>query len=122
MRQQTENEFMADVREACTFHKVLVYHTHRSDRSDPGYPDLTIVGAKGVLFRELKTATGKVSEDQVEWIDRLTRCGADADVWRPADMQRIHRELRALGQLPDFIPQAHRRKNGRPNARSAASF
>lgn len=63
-----------------------------------GYPDLTIVGPSGVMFRELKSATGVLSPDQRFWLYALSEAGADAGVWRPADLKsgRIERELRAL--------------------------
>lgn len=63
-----------------------------------GYPDLTIVGSGGVLFRELKSATGALSREQKEWLHALRSAGADFEVWRPADLRsgRIERELRAL--------------------------
>ena len=63
-----------------------------------GYPDLTIVGPGGVMVRELKSATGKLSSDQQVWLRVLRSAGADAEVWGPADLRagRIERELRAL--------------------------
>lgn len=63
-----------------------------------GYPDLTIVGPGGVLFRELKSDTGPVAPEQRKWLARLDEAGADIGVWRPADLRsgRIERELRAL--------------------------
>lgn len=63
-----------------------------------GYPDMTIVGPGGVLFRELKSATGTLSPEQKVWIDRLALAGADIGVWRPQDLAsgRIKEELRAL--------------------------
>lgn len=65
----------------------IVYHTHDSRRSQPGYPDLHLVHPKrGVsLFRELKSQKGKLRADQVIWLDGLTATGADAAVWRPID-------------------------------------
>lgn len=63
-----------------------------------GYPDLTIVGPGGVLFRELKSATGRPSPEQRMWAAKLESAGANFAVWRPADLRsgRIERELRAL--------------------------
>lgn len=63
-----------------------------------GYPDVTIVGAGGVLFRELKAAKGYLKPEQKKWLSALEEAGADAGVWKPADLQsgRIEAELRAL--------------------------
>lgn len=94
-----EAEFQSQVRALCRFYGLTVYHTHNSQRSDPGFPDLVIVGGKGVLFRELKRETGRVTAMQKHWIDILQMAGQDADVWRPSDMQRITKELRALGRV-----------------------
>lgn len=63
-----------------------------------GFPDLVIVGPGGVLYRELKSATGTFSEEQDMWLAVLKRAGQNAEGWRPADLRsgRIERELRAL--------------------------
>jgi hypothetical protein len=72
-----------------------------------GYPDLTVVGPGGVLFRELKSEVGRLSTDQRYWLADLKAAGADAGVWRPQDLRfgRIERELRALrGQVASARP------------------
>jgi hypothetical protein len=80
---------------------LLAYHTHDSRRSHSGYPDWTICGPWGVMFRELKRQNGIVTLAQRQWIDMLDMSGADADVWRPEDLLsgRIARELAALAGL-----------------------
>lgn len=62
-----------------------------------GWPDWTIVGPGGILFRELKSETGKPSPEQVVWLEKLRAAGGDADVWRPADWRsgRVQDELLA---------------------------
>jgi hypothetical protein len=78
----------------------LVYHTHDSRRSEAGFPDLVMVRAadKRVIYRELKTETGKLTRAQKAWIDTLQAAGADADVWRPRDLHgRIPAELARAG-------------------------
>jgi len=84
-----EREFQAVVVEVAQLHGFeLAYHTHDSRRSAPGFPDLVLVSSRHgrVLFRELKTDTGRVSKDQVKWLTGLVAGGADAGVWRPADL------------------------------------
>jgi hypothetical protein len=63
-----------------------------------GYPDVTLVGPGGVLFRELKADRKYPAPEQRRWLTALDEAGADAGVWRPADLQsgRIEAELRAV--------------------------
>ena len=76
------------------------YHTFDSRRSPGGFPDMTIVGQR-VIYRELKTAKGRLTAAQWRWFDALVLAGADADVWRPEALLsgRIARELAALAGL-----------------------
>ena len=80
---------------------LLWYHTHDSRHSPSGFPDLVIVG-HGVIYRELKTARGKVTDAQAEWLHALVMAEQDACVWRPADLISglIGRRLAALAGLP----------------------
>ena len=80
---------------------LLWYHTHDSRRSPRGFPDLVAVGPQGVLFRELKTAKGKVSPAQEAWLEAMLAGGVDAGIWRPSDLLNgtIARELAALAGL-----------------------
>lgn len=75
-----------------------IYHTHDSRRSQPGFPDLVLVNphTKRVLFRELKSARGRISPAQKQWADALIQAGADFDFWYPADWasEKIHNQLR----------------------------
>jgi hypothetical protein len=65
-----------------------------------GYPDLTIAGPGGVMWRELKTDRGVLRPEQKVWIARLVESSADAAVWKPRDLQsgRIAGELQALAR------------------------
>ena len=48
-----------------------------------GFPDLVLV--KGcVLYVELKTELGKLTDVQSTWMARLNHAGADTYVWRPS--------------------------------------
>jgi hypothetical protein len=94
----TERQLLGVVRDACRWSALLCYHTFDSRRSERGYPDLTIAGPRGVIFRELKSSTGRLSPDQRRWLDRLTEAGADAGVWRPdAWPDRVLTELAGIG-------------------------
>lgn len=60
---------------------------------DPGYPDLTLVHPRrGVIFAELKTATGRPTREQLRWLEALaygSRVGTHVALWRPDDLQAI---------------------------------
>lgn len=63
----------------------LVYHTYNSRRSQPGYPDLTMVRRSRVVFIELKTQSGKRTADQDRWGETLSLSDAEYYLWRPLD-------------------------------------
>lgn len=88
LRDVTEKEWMDQLVQLAQLNGYLVYHTYRSDRSQPGYPDLTLVRANppDVLWVECKRQTGRVSPAQTQWIETLIAAGADAYIWRPSDI------------------------------------
>lgn len=90
------------VKDLCVALHLERYHTHDSRRSEPGYPDLTIVGPGGVMFRELKTQTGRVRPDQTRWLAALVAAGANARIWRPSDWMQgvITAELKVITRKP----------------------
>jgi hypothetical protein len=94
----TETQLLAAVRDLCQLRGCMTYHTHRSDRSEPGFPDLVILTRTSVLYRELKTTKGRLTTAQAAWLDRLTSLGADAGVWQPEHLHAgvIDAELRAI--------------------------
>jgi len=70
------------------------YHTHDSRRSERGFPDLVLV-RQVVLYRELKTMTGRLSLDQRRWRDALQGANEDWDLWRPSDWPAILQRARS---------------------------
>lgn len=78
-----EAEFQSTVMTAARELGLLAYHPYRSEKSTPGFPDTTIIGHRGVLFRELKMEEGQLSPDQRYWLDALTEAGQNAAIWRP---------------------------------------
>ena len=75
------------------------YHTYDSRRSAKGYPDLTMVrhqpfGGGGVIWMELKSEKGRVTQDQREWVEELRRAHQRAYVLRPSDWSFIEELLR----------------------------
>lgn len=65
----------------------LIVNYHQADRLSPvpGWPDLEIVGPLGIIYRELKTMTGRLSDDQRNVGALIRRGGGDWNVWRPVD-------------------------------------
>jgi hypothetical protein len=75
-------------------------HNSRGDWRTPvaadgrGFPDLVLVGRGQVIFAELKTERGRLTDDQTIWIGALGRAGANVHLWRPSDIDTIHHTLR----------------------------
>jgi hypothetical protein len=91
----TEQQLQGAVIDMCRLYGIAWYHPYFSRRSVPGWPDLAICGTRGFITRELKTATGKITEAQQRWGWMLRQAGVSWAVWRPDDLRsgRIQREL-----------------------------
>lgn len=82
----TEAELLTNVRSAAGQLGWLVYHTHRSDRSEPGFPDLVLVRRSRAVFVELKNAKRKPTAQQRVWLKALAGVDAvEVYLWRPVD-------------------------------------
>lgn len=82
-----------------------VYHTLRSKGSQPGYPDWTLARDR-VIFLELKTETGKVSDAQAGWLTAINAAGVEAYVVRPRHYDEIVCVLRARGDIHTWNMEA----------------
>lgn len=62
-----------------------------------GFPDLLLLGPRGLLFAEIKTG-GALEPAQRAWRDRLTSAGAQWRLWQPADFLtgKIRAELERI--------------------------
>jgi hypothetical protein len=98
--EQTEKQFQEAVIDFARALGWLVYHTFDSRRSAAGFPDLVLVRREQLIFAELKTERGRVSEPQQEWIqsllliERATARTVSVAVWRPSDWSLIEEILR----------------------------
>ncbi len=81
----TEAELEEQIRDACTKLGILRFHVRFSMGTTAGLPDDILIGPRGILWRECKTARGKVTAAQQEAGNALTAAGQDWAVWRPAD-------------------------------------
>lgn len=74
-----EAQFIDDVRQVAKARRWMPYHTHRSDRSDVGFPDLVLARKGRVVFAELKAVTGSWRDGQREFLAELA--GDTPDDW-----------------------------------------
>jgi hypothetical protein len=59
-----------------------------------GFPDLVMVKGKRVIYAELKSMTGKLSQEQKEWLDLLvTDKKREVYCWRPNELEQIQEIL-----------------------------
>ena len=61
----------------------------------PGMPDLILIGQRGqgIMWAELKTDTGKLTQIQEARITQLLKNGEEVHVWRPRDIDKISERL-----------------------------
>lgn len=97
----TEQELMAEIRSAVYERGLIAYHTRDSRGSwSNGFPDLIIAGPGGVIFREVKSMRGRLTESQWTWGHRLLKAGANYDIWRPPCWpEAINDELDRLAKV-----------------------
>lgn len=80
------------------FRPALTKHGWRTPVSadGAGFPDLLLVHDQhGILVRELKAGTGRVSAAQQAWLDLFRHAGVSAEIWTDTDWQ----EGRILAEL-----------------------
>jgi len=91
----TEKQLEQQVKELAKLFGWKCYHPFLSKWSVKGFPDITLVrenedGTASLLFLELKSGKGKVSEEQREWLDILGKVpGVIAKCVYPHDFDEI---------------------------------
>ena len=90
----SEKELSLMVRQLAKLKGFDVYHTACSMYSDPGFPDLTIAKKDRLIFAELKTEKGKLSQAQKDWLELLASTGkCEVFIWRPSSWPEIEEVL-----------------------------
>jgi len=107
----SEKEFTRTLIEYAEWRGWLVYHVfeqkHYAKRSSRGFPDLVMVKNGKLIFAELKSETGKLTEHQEKWRQELKevcyqswhddamrpKFPVEFFVWKPSDWDEIERTL-----------------------------
>ncbi len=66
-----------------------VWHDNDSRRNKAGWPDLVLIRPGRLIFAELKTETGRLTDEQRRILSMLKMAGQEVYVWRPMDMETI---------------------------------
>lgn len=101
MESVNETQFQSEVISLAEDLGHLIFHSTDSRRDiGPGFPDLVIVGRHRTIFAELKSASGDLFTEQVQWKYRLIATGMYWVLWRPKDLENGYVEavLRELLQ------------------------
>lgn len=62
-------------------------------QGDPGFPDLVLLRRDRLVVAELKSRRGKLTPEQLCWLEDWRQVGAEVYVWRPSDWDDIARIL-----------------------------
>ena len=63
-------------------------------RGNKGFPDIMAVRSETVIYAELKSEKGTLSDDQRAWADDLRDAGETVYCWHPSDIDSIIEILR----------------------------
>ena len=81
-----EKDWQKQVIDLATTLGYRYYHTHRSEKSPSGFPDLVLVGRR-VVYLELKREKTQPTPAQRDWLTALERAGAEVYLARPRHLQ-----------------------------------
>jgi hypothetical protein len=104
----TEKQLREQIRDLCKLMGWKFYFTFTSIHSPRGMPDLILCKPPRLIFAELKTEKGQLSDYQREWIASLIACGGNVEcyLWRPSDIENIAKILQGsnvVGVTPPVI-------------------
>lgn len=94
LRSMSESQLLDTVTEALTLYHWRFTHHRRSDRAilmgQIGFPDVVAVRGRFLIALELKTEQGRVTPEQMAWLDAFNECPAvTAMVIRPRDLDLL---------------------------------
>ena len=93
----TEKSWQGTVIAVAKTHGWMVYHTHDSRKSAPGFPDILAISPtrSRLVVAELKTSIGVVSPEQDRWLKAFAevRTSPMVYIWRPGDLEEINEVL-----------------------------
>jgi hypothetical protein len=92
-----EDDFTTQVRLLAEALGWIVYHTHDSRKSAPGFPDLVLVRER-IVFAELKMPGKQATAEQAAWLHTLMRAGAEVYLWVPEQWEEIGQVLARDGR------------------------
>lgn len=94
-KEMDEDALQSNVLDACkTFHwRVVHFRPAKTDKGwrtavqgdGEGFPDLIALRGSRQLAVELKSMTGRVTEEQRAWLDAFAKAGSETHVFRPSD-------------------------------------
>ena len=87
-----EKAFTRSVTQAAQRFGWKVHHVpfyEQRARPLPGFPDLCLCNGKRLIFAELKTDKGKLTDAQQRWITALRGAGQEVYVWRFRDWDAL---------------------------------
>lgn len=98
---ESEASFMARVVALARLNHWKVFHAHRSDHSESGFPDLVMLRRNRLLAWECKSQSGRPTAEQIAWRDAFDGViTVRAEIVRPSDWDAIVRELVGLSAVP----------------------
>jgi hypothetical protein len=90
---QREIVAYAKLKNWAVVHFTKLYHRGRwftpAAIDGKGFPDLILVRDERILFIEVKTDTGRLTNEQILWRKRILRCGLSFIVARPSTYEEV---------------------------------
>lgn len=105
---QSENSWLERVIAIAEENDWLVDHVFEqrshAKRTSKGFPDITAVRGKRIVYIELKSHKGKVTPDQIAWLDRLAAAHLEVYIARPCDRDGVSKLFAPYDGAP-IIPE-----------------